>query len=139
MKILISGASVAGPVLAYWLHRYGFEPTIVERTPALRHGLGGHAVDLFGLGAEVARRMGRWDAIEAARTRIESLTLERFDKLKYAVAVLLVFIGAKMLAHEYIEISHVVSLLVIAGILAVGVVVSMMFPGKPAESADPER
>ena len=34
MKVLISGASVAGPVLAYWLHRYGFEPTIVERTPA---------------------------------------------------------------------------------------------------------
>jgi tellurite resistance protein TerC len=63
--------------------------------------------------------------------------LERFDKLKYAVAVLLVFIGVKMLAHEYIEISHVVSLLVIAGILAVGVVVSVMFPGKAEEpSAD---
>ena len=80
MKILISGASVAGPVLAYWLHRYGFEPTVVERTPAMRHGLGGHAVDLFGPGAEVARRMGRWDAIEAARTRIESMTIERFGK-----------------------------------------------------------
>jgi 2-polyprenyl-6-methoxyphenol hydroxylase-like FAD-dependent oxidoreductase len=80
VKILISGASVAGPVLAYWMHRYGFEPTIVERTPALRHGLGGHAVDLFGPGAEVARRMGRWDAIEAARTRIESMTIERFGK-----------------------------------------------------------
>ena len=80
MKILISGASVAGPVLAYWLHRYGFEPTVVERTPAIRHGLGGHAVDLFGPAAEVARRMGCWDAIDAARTRIESMTIERFGK-----------------------------------------------------------
>ena len=80
MKILISGASVAGPVLAYWLHRYGFEPTIVERTPAMRHGLGGHAVDLFGPATEVARRMGRWDELVGARTRLESLTIERFGK-----------------------------------------------------------
>jgi 2-polyprenyl-6-methoxyphenol hydroxylase-like FAD-dependent oxidoreductase len=80
MKVLISGASVAGPVLAYWLHRFGFEPTVVERTPAMRHGLGGHAVDLFGPAAEVTRRMGRWDEIEAARTRIESMTIERFGK-----------------------------------------------------------
>ena len=30
-NILISGASVAGPALAYWLRRYGFNVTIVER------------------------------------------------------------------------------------------------------------
>src|ERR1700712_156812 len=30
MDILISGASIAGPALAYWLGRYGFRPTIVE-------------------------------------------------------------------------------------------------------------
>jgi 2-polyprenyl-6-methoxyphenol hydroxylase-like FAD-dependent oxidoreductase len=29
--ILISGASVAGPALAYWLSRHGFRPTVVER------------------------------------------------------------------------------------------------------------
>jgi 2-polyprenyl-6-methoxyphenol hydroxylase-like FAD-dependent oxidoreductase len=69
MKVLISGASVAGPVLAHWLHRYGFEPTLVERTPAGRHGLGGHAVDLFGPAAEVARRMGRLDASGSAADR----------------------------------------------------------------------
>ncbi|HZE01464.1 MAG TPA: NAD-binding protein, partial [Pseudonocardiaceae bacterium] len=46
MRILISGASVAGPVLAYWLTRYGFNVTIVERAPQLRK-TGGHAVDLF--------------------------------------------------------------------------------------------
>ena len=47
-RILISGASVAGPILAYWLRRFGFEPTVVERTDELRLGVGGHAVDLSG-------------------------------------------------------------------------------------------
>ena len=46
MNVLISGASIAGPTLAYWLHRYGFRVTVVERAPALRKA-GGHAVDLF--------------------------------------------------------------------------------------------
>ncbi|WP_132212187.1 FAD-dependent monooxygenase [Kribbella steppae] len=76
-RVLISGASVAGPVLAYWLRRFGFEPTVVERTPALRHGLGGHAVDLFGSGVEVVRRMGLWAQIHEARTRTTIMTLER--------------------------------------------------------------
>ena len=35
MKVLISGASVAGPVLAYWLTEYGLEVTVVERAPTL--------------------------------------------------------------------------------------------------------
>ncbi len=34
--VLISGASIAGPALSYWLHRHGFTPTIVEHAPALR-------------------------------------------------------------------------------------------------------
>ena len=33
MRILISGASISGPVLAYWLTRYGFDVTVVERAP----------------------------------------------------------------------------------------------------------
>ncbi len=41
--VLISGASIAGPALAYWLGRYGFRPTVVEIAPALRTG--GNAVD----------------------------------------------------------------------------------------------
>ncbi|MEU4293857.1 FAD-dependent monooxygenase [Kribbella sp. NPDC026596] len=101
MKVLISGASVAGPVLAYWLHRYGFEPTIVERTPAMRHGLGGHAVDLFGPASEVARRMGRWDAIEAARTRIESMTIERFGKRPVHIDLSRLYAG---IASGHVEI-----------------------------------
>ena len=36
MRILISGASISGPVLAYWLTRHGFDVTVVERAPTLR-------------------------------------------------------------------------------------------------------
>jgi 2-polyprenyl-6-methoxyphenol hydroxylase-like FAD-dependent oxidoreductase len=42
-RVLISGASVAGPVLAYWLNQFGFQPAVVERTEELRFGSGGHA------------------------------------------------------------------------------------------------
>jgi 2-polyprenyl-6-methoxyphenol hydroxylase-like FAD-dependent oxidoreductase len=55
-NILISGASAAGPSLAYGLHRYGFTPTVVEQSPALRAG--GYAIDLRGAAVHVAERMG---------------------------------------------------------------------------------
>ncbi|SHF88891.1 FAD-dependent monooxygenase [Streptoalloteichus hindustanus] len=55
-NILVSGAGIAGPALAYWLHRNGFHPTVVERAPGLRTG--GQAVDLRGTAREVAERMG---------------------------------------------------------------------------------
>ncbi|WP_052860901.1 MULTISPECIES: Rossmann-fold NAD(P)-binding domain-containing protein [Streptomyces] len=55
--VLISGASVAGPALAYWLGRYGFRPTVVEVAPALRGG--GFAVDFRGAAQlDVLARMG---------------------------------------------------------------------------------
>ena len=56
MKVLISGAGVAGPCLAFWLRRHGHEPTLVERAPALRAG--GYVVDFWGAGFDVAERMG---------------------------------------------------------------------------------
>src|SRR5436309_7622885 len=74
--VLISGASIAGPTLAYWLSRHGFIPTVVERTPELRRGLGGHAVDLFGPSYDVAQQMGVLPPVLAARTTTQALTLE---------------------------------------------------------------
>jgi 2-polyprenyl-6-methoxyphenol hydroxylase-like FAD-dependent oxidoreductase len=56
MKVLISGTGIAGPCLAYWLRRYGFEPTLVERAPQLRTG--GYIIDFWGAGFDVAERMG---------------------------------------------------------------------------------
>ena len=54
--VLISGAGIAGPTLAYWLKAAAFEPTIVERAPALRSG--GYVIDFWGLGYDLAERMG---------------------------------------------------------------------------------
>ncbi|GCE10699.1 FAD-dependent monooxygenase [Tengunoibacter tsumagoiensis] len=64
--ILISGASIAGPALAYWLSRYGFKPTIVERAPAPRAG--GNAIDIRGGSRAVVERMGIMPAIRQALT-----------------------------------------------------------------------
>ena len=56
MRVLINGAGIAGPTLAYWLHRLGHRPTLVEEAPAPRRG--GYAVDFWGAGFDVAERMG---------------------------------------------------------------------------------
>ncbi|GGN13018.1 FAD-dependent oxidoreductase [Dyadobacter beijingensis] len=65
-KVLIAGASIAGPVLAYWLSKFGFEVSIVERAPSLR--LGGQSIDVNGPARRVAEWMGILDAIKAANT-----------------------------------------------------------------------
>jgi 2-polyprenyl-6-methoxyphenol hydroxylase-like FAD-dependent oxidoreductase len=64
--VLICGASVAGPALAYWLRRYGFTPTVVEQAPALREG--GYKVDLRGVAMDVVGRMGLSGAVAAHST-----------------------------------------------------------------------
>jgi 2-polyprenyl-6-methoxyphenol hydroxylase-like FAD-dependent oxidoreductase len=56
MKVLIVGAGMAGPTLAYWLLQAGHEPTLVERAPKLPRG--GYLVDFWGAGFDVAERMG---------------------------------------------------------------------------------
>ena len=76
MRILISGASVAGPVLTYWLSRYGFDVTVVERAPTLRK-TDGHAVDLFRPAMEISAKMGVLPRIEALATGTTRLTLYR--------------------------------------------------------------
>jgi 2-polyprenyl-6-methoxyphenol hydroxylase-like FAD-dependent oxidoreductase len=65
--VLISGASIAGPALAYWLGRHGFRPTIVEIAPALRTG--GNAVDFRGpVHLGLLQRMGVLDALREVQT-----------------------------------------------------------------------
>jgi 2-polyprenyl-6-methoxyphenol hydroxylase-like FAD-dependent oxidoreductase len=54
--VLISGAGIAGPTLAFWLQAAGLQPTLVERAPALRSG--GYVIDFWGLGYDIAERMG---------------------------------------------------------------------------------
>ena len=56
MKVAINGSGVAGPALAYWLHRFGHEPTLIEKAPAPRPG--GYLIDCWGLGYDMAEKMG---------------------------------------------------------------------------------
>ncbi|THV28969.1 ATP-binding protein [Glycomyces paridis] len=67
-RVLVSGAGIAGTALAYWLHRHGFEPVVVEKAPALRAG--GYKIDVRGAALEVVERMGLMDAVREARTDI---------------------------------------------------------------------
>src|SRR5215213_2494401 len=66
IRVLVSGASIAGPALAHWLSRRGAEVTVVEQAPGLRPG--GQAVDARGVAKEVIRRMGLDSAVRAVCT-----------------------------------------------------------------------
>lgn len=72
-EILISGAGIAGPALAYWLERAGFAPTIIERAPTLRSG--GFVIDFWGLGYDLAERMGLADDIGQVGYRITEMRI----------------------------------------------------------------
>jgi 2-polyprenyl-6-methoxyphenol hydroxylase-like FAD-dependent oxidoreductase len=67
-SVLISGASIAGPALAYWLQRFGFSVTVVERSATLRPG--GQPIDIRGAALEVVARMGLRQKVEASRTHM---------------------------------------------------------------------
>lgn len=71
--VLISGGGIAGPVLAYWLRRHGFAPTVVERAPGRRPG--GQAVDIRGVALQVAERMGLLEQVSRVRTRMRGMSV----------------------------------------------------------------
>ena len=73
MDILISGAGIAGLTTAYWLRRYGFSPTIIERAPSLVTG--GYKIDVRGTALDVLRRMGVHDAVVALSTQMQGALL----------------------------------------------------------------
>ncbi|MBU2662780.1 FAD-dependent monooxygenase [Actinoplanes bogorensis] len=89
MRILISGGGIAGPALAWWLHRAGADVTVVERAPGPRPG--GHAVDIRGAARTVTDRMGLmpavldnrvdergWALVDARGRRIATMPADQF-------------------------------------------------------------
>jgi 2-polyprenyl-6-methoxyphenol hydroxylase-like FAD-dependent oxidoreductase len=56
MRIIINGIGIGGPTLAYWLSKSGHDVTLVEEAPQLRRG--GYIVDFWGLGYDIAEKMG---------------------------------------------------------------------------------
>jgi 2-polyprenyl-6-methoxyphenol hydroxylase-like FAD-dependent oxidoreductase len=67
-----TGASIAGPALAYWLVRYGFDVTLVERAPTIRTG--GYAIDIRGTAIDVIDRMGILPAVRAKHVAARQVT-----------------------------------------------------------------
>ena len=73
MKVLVVGAGIAGPTTAFWLARYGFEPTLIERAPALREG--GYVIDFWGAAFDLAERMGVLDRLNRESYRVQELRI----------------------------------------------------------------
>lgn len=72
-NVIISGAGIAGPTLAYWLRRHGFSPTIVERAPAPRTG--GYMIDFWGVGYDVAEQMDLLPTLRRVGYRLDELCI----------------------------------------------------------------
>ena len=82
-RILISGAGIAGPTVAYWLDKHGFTPTIVETAPRLRAG--GFAIDVRGPGADVVKKMALWPQVQALSTNLQKFVFVDDDGRTVAV------------------------------------------------------
>ncbi|MGW6845949.1 FAD-dependent monooxygenase [Streptomyces sp. NPDC054958] len=89
--VLISGASVAGPALAYWLRRHGFAPTVVERADEVREG--GYAVDFRGEALDVLDRMGLLERIRELDTEMGDAAMVDAEGRPYATLPAVIFAG----------------------------------------------
>lgn len=80
-NILISGAGIAGTTLAFWLKRFGFNPTIIESSSKLREG--GYAIDFMGAGYDVAEKMEIIPALQSVDINFSKLVfVDSNDKEK---------------------------------------------------------
>ena len=71
--VLISGAGIGGPALAFWLKAAGYEPTLIERASTLRGG--GYVIDFWGLGYDIAERMGLGAEINRVGYHIQEMRI----------------------------------------------------------------
>ena len=67
---MVIGASIAGPAVCYWLKKFGFSPTLIERNDILSKG--GYAIDVRGIAIDVVKRMGIYEKICDMRTQLET-------------------------------------------------------------------
>ena len=84
LRVLIVGASVAGPAAAYWLAKIGADITIIERFPKLRPG--GQAIDIRSAGVSVMRKMpGMETLVRGKSTQEEGVCFVREDGSPYGI------------------------------------------------------
>lgn len=85
-KVLVTGASIAGPALAYWLSRQGMDVTVVEKASAFRDG--GQTIDVRGAGRVVVQRMGLEDKILANTTQEQGIAfVDQHNRTQAFIAV----------------------------------------------------
>lgn len=102
MKILISGAGLAGLTLAYWLHRYGFRPVIIEKARGLRRD--GYGIDFFGTGYDVATRMNLIETLKTQQIPIEYIAyLEETGAIATKMDITLM---EKVMRGKYMALMH---------------------------------
>ena len=76
IRVLIIGAGIAGPTLAYFLSKSPsrqFQVTVLERSPTLRTA--GQNIDIRGIGADVVRKMGLEEIIRSSTTEEEGILI----------------------------------------------------------------
>lgn len=84
LRVLIVGASVAGPTAAYWFAKAGANVTVIERFPKLRTN--GQAIDIRTAGVTVMRKMpGMEAAVRAKTTQLEGISFVHEDGRPFAV------------------------------------------------------
>jgi 2-polyprenyl-6-methoxyphenol hydroxylase-like FAD-dependent oxidoreductase len=71
MRIAINGAGIAGPTLAFWLARSGHKVLLVEESPRLRSG--GYVIDFWGVGYDIAEKMGLIPEIRALGYQVQKV------------------------------------------------------------------
>jgi tellurite resistance protein TerC len=62
--------------------------------------------------------------------------IEKFHLLKYGLAIILTFVGVKMIAEHWVHIPILISLAVILGVLLAAIAASLIWPAKAAPAAE---
>lgn len=101
-RILISGGGIAGFTAAYWLHHYGFEPTVIEKASAVRTE--GHVIDFSGTGWTVSERMGIVPELRERRQNMPYLIFKNSDNK--TVTKLSVKAMSATFDHRYVPITR---------------------------------
>lgn len=100
LKILIVGASIAGPTAAYWLAKAGAKVTVIERFPELRTG--GQNVDIRNVGVSVMRKIpGMEDAVKAKTTGMDGISFVTDDGRPFATITATGDANQQSLVSEY--------------------------------------
>ena len=107
--VLISGAGIAGPTLAYWLLRRGLTPTLIERAPKFREG--GYIIDFWGIGFDVAEKMGLIPMLREAGyviDRVEFVAEDGHQRSAMAANVFQRSLGDRFLSIKRGDLAHAI-------------------------------